>query len=352
MRRKWLACFLACAMLLAALGGCGTQQAAESNVQTQSSEVTSSSEAPSQEETPSEDSTPEEEGDWSTLVSVDWEENNVDLDTGINMTYLTCGPEDGTPLLLIHGATDSRVSWSQVAPKLADAGFRCYIPELRGHGKTDKPDAGEEGYTAETHCADVLNLMDKLGVETFIPVGHSLGSLITQQILITAPERVERAILISSSTKMAGNPMLDWILQGDGTDFLGVSGYDEEQQIPDDFIKTWTETTNEDPNFREAVYEHACSLPYAAWYDIFGGCSSFDSTDQLASVTCPVDIIWGTADVFFSQEDEDNLQKALSNAEVNFCSIEGASHNIHWDNTETCEAVASEIARFAGESSL
>ena len=72
----------------------------------------------------------------------------MDLDTGIKMTYLTCGPEDGIPLLLIHGATDSRISWSQVAPKLADAGFRCYIPELRGHGKTDKPEAGEEGYTA------------------------------------------------------------------------------------------------------------------------------------------------------------------------------------------------------------
>ena len=351
MNRKWLACFLAGAMLLAALGGCGTQQDTVSSELPDSSE-TSSSEVSSQEEVSSAAPVSEGQEAWSTLVSVDWEENSMDLDTGIKMTYLTCGPEDGIPLLLIHGATDSRISWSQVAPKLADAGFRCYIPELRGHGKTDKPEAGEEGYTAEMHCADVLNLMDKLEVEKFIPVGHSLGSLIAQEIMITAPERVERGVLISSSTKMGGNPTLDWILQGDGTDFLGVRGYDEEQKIPDDFIKSWTETTNEDENFCKAIYEHASSLPYADWYNIFGGCSTFDSTDRLSSVTCPVDIIWGSADVFFSQEDEEQLQKALSNAEVNFCPIEGASHNIHWDSAETCEAVASEIIRFAGESTL
>ena len=98
MRRKWLAYFLACAMLLSALGGCGTQQGTEP--QTASSEIPTSSEASTPEEASSQTSAPEEEGDWSTLVSVDWEENNVDLDTGINMTYLTCGPEDGIPLLL------------------------------------------------------------------------------------------------------------------------------------------------------------------------------------------------------------------------------------------------------------
>lgn len=352
MKQKWLACFLAGALLLAVLGGCnsGDKQPQSSTIENSLESSENGLPSETSEEPPA--SAPEDGNDWSTLVSVDWEESSVKLDTGIQMTYLTCGPEDGTPLLLIHGATDSRISWSQVAPQLAKAGFRCYIPELRGHGKTDKPDAGEEGYTVTVHCNDVLNLMEKLSVKKFIPVGHSLGSLITQEILLTAPERVERAVLISSSAKMAGNPMLDWILQGDGAEFLGVRGYDAEQQIPDDFVKSWTETTNEDPNFCKAVYEHARSLPYADWYNIFGGCAALDNTERLSSVSCPVDIIWGTEDVFFTKDDEEQLQKLLSNAEVNFCPIEGASHNIHWDSTETCNAVAQEVVRFAGDATI
>lgn len=346
MKRKWLVSFLAAALLLSALGGCASQGAGE---QPGSSSETSS--VSSLEESSSAgSSTPDPtavNAAWSTLVKVDWEEHQMDLDTGIQMAYLTCGPEDGTPLLLLHGATDSRVSWSQVAPKLAEAGYRCYIPELRGHGKTDKPEAGEEGYTAEIHYQDVINLMDKLKVEKFVPVGHSLGSLITQEILVNAPERADRAILISSGVKMAGNPTLEWILKGDGAEFLGVQGYAAEQKIPDDFIKTWTATTNEDPNFGEAIYEQAASLPYEDWYNIFGGCAAFDNTGKLSGITCPVDIIWGTGDTLFTKEDEDALQKELSNAQVNFCPIEGASHNVHWDSAATCDAVVKEIQRFA-----
>ena len=341
MRKRWIACSWAGMLALALLGGCAAQgQPPQSNMSSPSS-------IDVEEPTPS--APEQQEADWSTLVPVDWEESSIDLDTGIPMTYLTCGPEDGTPVLLIHGAPDSRVSWSQVAPQLAEAGFRCYIPELRGHGKTDKPDVGDEGYTVATHCQDVLNLMDKLGVEKFIPAGHSLGSLITQELLITAPDRVERAVLVSSAAKTAGNPTLDWMLQGDGTEFLGVRGYDAEQELPDDFVKSWAESTNEDENFRKATYEHAKTLPYADWYRIFGGVSTLDNTERLSSVTCPVDIIWGTEDIFFSKEDEEQLQSALSNAKVNFCSIEGASHNIHWDGKATYNAVAQEIVRFAGE---
>lgn len=92
------------------------------------------------------------------------------------------------------------------------------------------------------------------------------------------------------------------------------------------------------------------SLPYEVWAYIFGGAMEFDNTDRLAEITCPVQIIWGTADVIFSAEDEQALQDGLTSAaEVTFQQIEGASHNTHWDSQAIASQVAGLIADFARE---
>lgn len=283
---------------------------------------------------------------WYELIENDWEEKQEMLDTGIRMCYLTCGPKEGNPVILLHGATDSRITWSAVAPKLAGAGCRCYIPELRGHGKTDKPQADVKGYTIDTYCRDILNLMDRIGLRQAAVAGHSLGSLIAQELMIEAPERVGKAVLISSSARITDNDTLNWILKGDGEDYLGVKGYDDNGTMPDDFIREWTESTNEDPVFKKAVYEHAKTLPYEGWYNIFKGCDGLDNTGRLSEVTCPVDIIWGTEDVFFAKEDEKLLLHSLKNAEVSFFEVPEATHNIHWDSIRTGNIVAEEMIRF------
>lgn len=286
------------------------------------------------------------ETDWTTIMNVNWDEHSVRLDTGIDMAYMTCGPEDGTPIVLIHGATDSRNSWSQLAPILAEAGYHCYIPELRGHGKTSKPVPPVEGYTVEQHTADIVNFMDKMNLEHANIVGHSLGSIITQELLITRPERVDKAVLISSTAMIDENSSVSWILNGDGTDFLGINGYSKERKIPDEFIKSWTDTENEDAAFKEAVYLHAKSLPYEAWYGIFKGCDQVDNRRRLSTVTAPVEIIWGTDDTLFLKEDQDILKESLVNADVHTLDVPDASHNIHWDSMDICKQIASEIIKF------
>ena len=122
-------------------------------------------------EAPSEEAT--EEREWFEMVDNDWEENFVDLDTGIRMCYMTMGPEDGTPILLVHGATDCRLSFCQVAPILADKGFRVYIPELRGHGKTDKPKNEDGIWSVDQHVEDVTNFMDKAALSNIDIAGHA-----------------------------------------------------------------------------------------------------------------------------------------------------------------------------------
>ena len=291
----------------------------------------------------------QEAREWWEMVDVEWTENTVALDTGINMTYMVSGPEEGIPIILIHGATDSRLSWAQIVPDLADT-YRVYVPELRGHGKTDKP-AGVDGkYTVAEHTADIIAFMDAVNIEKANIVGHSLGSMIAQNLAIDAADRVTTITLIASGASTIGNETLQWVYDGDGTDYLGVHGYDDVQALPESFIREWTACTNEDEDFNEGIYMHAASLPYEVWAYIFGGAMEFDNTDRLAEITCPVQLIWGTADVIFSAEDEQALQDGLTSAaEVTFQQIEGASHNTHWDSQAIASQVAGLIADFVRE---
>ena len=281
---------------------------------------------------------------WDESVDVDWDENSLKLSTGINMTYLTLGPEGGTPIVLIHGAMDSRLSWFQVAPDLVEKGYRVYIPELRGHGKTDKPK--EDAYTIEEHTADIKSFIDLLGFKKVNLVGHSLGTFISEELAAKYPDLVTSVTLIGAGYKVQGNEVIDWVLNGDGKSFKGVNAYKDGEEIPDEFVQEWTTTVNEDQEFARGIYEQAKGLPNYAWSAIFNGLNGQNIADDLAKIKAPVQIIWGSEDIVFPKAEQKQLIKYLTNASfVNFTQIDGADHNTHWASAEIASQVADLIAK-------
>lgn len=347
MKMKTIALLLVLALAMTA---CSAPAAESSEPVSESSESVSEPVSEPASESSSESSEPADTREWWQMVDVDWTENSVALDTGINMTYMTMGPEDGDVIVLIHGATDSRLSWAQVAPQLADAGYRVYVPELRGHGKTDKLEGVNGVYTVEEHAADIVSFMDKVGITSADVVGHSLGSLIAQELAASIPEKVQSITLIASGAKSSDNESLTWVFDGDGTDYLGVHGYDDTKAFPPEFLSDWAGCTNEDADFCQGIYMHAAQLPYEVWGCIFGGLQIYDNTDGLADIKCPVQIIWGTNDSIFLEADQQALQDGLVNAaSVTFVPIEGASHNTHWDSKATATQVSGLIADFAAK---
>ncbi len=286
---------------------------------------------------------------YADYMEIDWTENFVDLTTGIRMCYCTCGPEDGVPLILIHGVTDSRISWSQAAPMFAEKGYRVYVPECRGHGKTDKPDPGPEGYRIEMHRDDILAFMDALDIEKAHIVGHSQGSLICQLINLKAPERVLSTTLIDTTTDNTKNEFLEWVYYGDGETYLGVHGYDEEQKMPDEFLDSWLGSTNESEAFCAATRAHAYQLPYEAWGWLIEGVRAFDNSEGIHDITGDVLVIWGTEDAIFTEEDFNAVRDGLTGCDARFEVIEGASHCPHWDSLASCREVVDIIDDFIKE---
>ena len=96
----------------------------------------------------------------------------------------------GRALLLLHGWPEFRLTWSRVMPLLADR-FDLIAPDLRGFGETDKPDAGPSDQAgAEIHAADMLAVMDALGIARVGVVAHDVGAYVAQALARAAPDRI------------------------------------------------------------------------------------------------------------------------------------------------------------------
>ena len=92
----------------------------------------------------------------------------------------------GRPLLLLHGWPEFWLSWEPVMMRLADR-FTLYAPDLRGFGDSDKP---EGMFGPDQQAADMLALMDALGLEQAGLVGHDVGGALMQPLARRAPARL------------------------------------------------------------------------------------------------------------------------------------------------------------------
>lgn len=114
---------------------------------------------------------------------------------GISLRVLDY-PGDGPTLILLPGLTANAHSFgSLVAAGLAPR-FHCLALDLRGRGLSDKP---ASGYTMADHAADVLGMLDTLGLETAVLVGHSFGGLLAYYLAAKHPDRIARLVAIDAA---------------------------------------------------------------------------------------------------------------------------------------------------------
>ena len=112
---------------------------------------------------------------------------------GIEIHYETHG--QGQPMVLISGIGYTSWQWHRMVPYLADR-FRVITFDNRGVGQTDKP---EGPYSAHMLAADTVGLLDALGIEKAIILGHSMGGFIAQAMALEFPHKVEKLILCSTN---------------------------------------------------------------------------------------------------------------------------------------------------------
>jgi 3-oxoadipate enol-lactonase/4-carboxymuconolactone decarboxylase len=103
---------------------------------------------------------------------------------------------EGAPTLLLHGHTFDRRVWDPVMPALIHADLRVIRPDLRGHGRSDRPDSG---YHVSHHAADVLAVLDSSAVERATVVGFSFGGGVALELALSHPDRVASVGLLATT---------------------------------------------------------------------------------------------------------------------------------------------------------
>ncbi len=109
---------------------------------------------------------------------------------GIRMGYYEAGPKtDHPPLVLCHGWPELAFSWRHQIKALSEAGIRVIAPDQRGYGATDRPQAVED-YDLEHLTRDLVGLLDHLGIDKAIFVGHDWGGFVAWCMALRHVDRV------------------------------------------------------------------------------------------------------------------------------------------------------------------
>ncbi len=102
--------------------------------------------------------------------------------------YLSCGAPDATPIIFVHGWPELSISWRHQLPVFAALGFRAVAPDMRGYGRSSVY-ARHEDYAQEHIVADMIELLDALGAQKAIWVGHDWGAPVVWGIAQHHPDR-------------------------------------------------------------------------------------------------------------------------------------------------------------------
>jgi pimeloyl-ACP methyl ester carboxylesterase len=127
-------------------------------------------------------------------------ERTVDLTSDAGPVTLAVAEEGdgGRPLLLVHGFTGAKEDFTDWLDPLAELGWHAVAPDLRGHGASSHPDE-ESAYSLDLFTSDLLALVDALGWERSVLLGHSMGGMVAQTTILRAPARFEGLVLMDTS---------------------------------------------------------------------------------------------------------------------------------------------------------
>jgi pimeloyl-ACP methyl ester carboxylesterase len=132
-------------------------------------------------------------------------ENHSIVVDGYRMHYLAKGPPGGPPVILVHGLGGRAEDWRLLAPYLSKAGFRVYMPDLPGYGRSARP--RDFSYSVRDEATVLVDFTKSLGLQQVDLGGWSMGGWIVQIVAREHPEIV-RKLMVFDSAGLYARP--DW----------------------------------------------------------------------------------------------------------------------------------------------
>jgi pimeloyl-ACP methyl ester carboxylesterase len=133
--------------------------------------------------------------------------DNIAHVNGIDLFYHEA---DGAspPLLLLHGLSANANCWGAVIAAGFAGSHRVIAPDLRGRGRSDKP---ETGYAMGDHASDIVALLDSLAIQQAVVIGHSFGGYLAIYLAARFPERFTSLVVVDAALQL--NPRVAELLK-------------------------------------------------------------------------------------------------------------------------------------------
>ncbi len=229
----------------------------------------------------------------------------------------------GEPLVLIHGIGGSTEDWATVMPRFAGHS-RVIALDVRGFGRSAKP---KGPYSAEQWAADVAALLRYLQIGQAVIVGHSMGGVVAQRILLDYPGQVKAAVLVSTSSQVNEKASAYWEAQADQIEEEGLGPMIERRQAAydEDFIASHPEVIASDERRLRLNDKKA----YAAGARAV---ARYHFTEELKSVAKPVLIIQGLDDIQTPPGGSVIMSRAIPGARLEM--LEHCGHSVMNDQPE------------------
>lgn len=273
---------------------------------------------------------------WHGLV--DAHRRDVDVG-GVSLHYLDLGA--GEPIVLIHGVADSTYSWHRNAKALVEAGFRVISVDQPGFGYSAIPPKGWT-YSVENQAEAILHLVDRIGVERFHLVGHSLGGGEALYLAWRHPDRIRRAVVLAPACERTscpfglGSDLVAWIF---GTRWLTAKGlrsaFDVPEKVGDVEIDEYARLLDRPGRMGRGVLGGVCRGFFSQEYDRM--------TAGYGELQPELLIIWGERDSWHPVAFGTRLQARAPRSKL--VVVPQAGHNVHQERPEVVNPLVIEFLR-------
>ena len=258
---------------------------------------------------------------------------------GLRLHLLDRG--SGRPLLALHGTGDNARTWDLLAPSLAKF-FRVLALDQRGHGESAW--AMPPAYRCEDYLRDLSAVIDILGLDGMILLGHSMGALHASLYAALNPGRVAALIHVDIEPFPP-----DWNRKY----LLGLY-----KNLPDAYASQEEYIEEIAGNAPYARREHLRDLASKAlarkgnrWHrtydrEILARFDRYDLQGHLAEIRCPALVIRGSESRVLGREAAERMVRALPAGEL--AEIPKATHPVHLDNPEAFREAVEEFLKKHG----
>lgn len=279
----------------------------------------------------------------------------VDSD-GVRIHVVERGPEDGKPVLFLHGFPEFWWSWRHQMEALARHGYRAVGMDLRGFGESDKPDE-VAAYALPRSFGDVGAVIESLGGRVAL-VSHDWGGALGWAYTALSPDKVERLVAMNAPHPGAfrdrihnlAQLQLSWYMfffqfEGVAEEALSRNGYELLREwfydtavvkLPDDEIARYVEVFSAPGALRAGLSWYRANVPPQGLLA--------EGAFELPPITCPAMLLWGLDDAYLTFD--------IGRRAGEYCTGPFALHALadtgHWIQQERPDEVNELLLAFLG----